>query len=89
MPLKEARFEARLSEEQNELLRWAAETRGTSLTSFVLEAALDRARALERDERITRIPADAGKEFLAWLDEPARLVPELSPLAEAPRLPER
>lgn len=35
------------------------------------------------DERLLRVPMEHAEEFFAWLDEPARVIPEMQRLAVA------
>jgi uncharacterized protein (DUF1778 family) len=77
---KAARFEARLDPGDDALLSWAAQQTGMTKSGFVLGAALERARELQVRERMTVIARDQAEEFLAWLDEPPRVIPEMQAL---------
>jgi len=78
---KDARFEARLEAEEDELLTWAAEFTGTTKSAFVVGTALERARALRVGEELTQIVRGEADAFLAWLDRPARTVRRMKKLA--------
>jgi uncharacterized protein (DUF1778 family) len=80
---KDARLAARLTHEQDELLRWAASTRGVPVSSFVLDAALERATRIQVLEQYTHLPSEQMVAFTAWLDESATHIPEMKRLAEA------
>lgn len=86
---KDERFEARLTHEQDDLLRAAAALRGKSLSSFVVDAAMELAREVMIEAQLTRVPAKVADQFFAWLDEPAREIPEMKRLAAAQVLEER
>jgi uncharacterized protein (DUF1778 family) len=78
---KEARFEARLEPEDDELLAWAAELTGTTKSAFVLGSALERARALRAGEEMTQIARSEADAFLAWLERPTRTIRRMKKLA--------
>jgi uncharacterized protein (DUF1778 family) len=80
---KEARFEARLDADEEELLAWAAEFSGTSKSAFVVGTALERARALRSGEELTQIARGEAAAFLDWLDRPARTIRHMKKLATA------
>lgn len=80
---KDARLEARLTREQDALLRWAASSRGVPLSAFVLDAALERAEQIRALDQVTVLPQDQFEQFTAWLDAPPTHVPEVTRLAEA------
>ncbi len=80
---KEARFEARLDPDDDELLTWAAEVTGTTKSAFVMGSALERARALRASEELTQIARSEADAFLAWLERPARTIQPMKKLAGA------
>jgi len=82
-PTKEARFEARLDPDDDELLVWAAAFTGTTKSAFVLGSALERARALRAGEELTQIARGEADAFLAWLDRPTRTIRRMKKLAGA------
>jgi uncharacterized protein (DUF1778 family) len=86
---KEARLEARLTREQDALLREAATSRGMPLSAFVLDAALERAQQVRGHDLVTVVPAEQRAAFAAWLEEPAEHVPDMKRLAEAEPLENR
>lgn len=77
-PDRSARFDARLTEREKRLLEEAAEAAGyRSLSAFVLQTALDRARAvLAERERILASDADRERFFHA-LEHPQPPAPAL------------
>jgi uncharacterized protein (DUF1778 family) len=84
------RFEVRVSEEQDALIRAAASLEGTTVTAFLLDTATERARAIVRDSQDLALSHDAYERFLAELDAPAAAVPELAKLfRDNPALPSR
>lgn len=86
---KDARLEARLSPEEIETITAAASAQGLTRTAFVVQAAMEAAHRLLRDERLTLIAAAHGDAFMAWLDRPAEVLPNMKPLVDAPVLPHR
>lgn len=80
---KEARFEARLEPEDDELLAWAAALIGITKSAFVMGAALERARALQAGEELTQIARSEADAFLAWIDRPPRKIRQMKKLAAA------
>jgi uncharacterized protein (DUF1778 family) len=80
---KDARLEVRLSQEQTELLRWAAASRGVSMSAFVLDAAIERAERIRALEHVTALAPEQQDAFVAWLAAPASRVSEMERLAEA------
>lgn len=80
---KNSRLNVRLSESQRKALKDAAAITGTSVSDFVLMPAVERAHQVLAAERVTHIQADAAVQFLEWLDEPPRVIPEMKPLADA------
>jgi uncharacterized protein (DUF1778 family) len=84
------RFEFRVSEEQDALIRSAASLEGTTVTAFLLNTAMERARTIVRDNQDLTLSRDAYERFLAELDAPAAAVPELAKLfRDNPALPSR
>lgn len=70
MATKTDRIEARVSSEQRAQLDWAARAEGTSLSSFVIDAALDRAAEVVRAEMTSAVPATYFDDLVASLDRP-------------------
>jgi uncharacterized protein (DUF1778 family) len=86
---RDARLEARLSPDDLETITNAAAAQGLTRTAFVVQAAMDAAHRLLRDERLTMIAAAHGDAFLEWLDRSAEVLPNMKPLVDAPVLPHR
>jgi uncharacterized protein (DUF1778 family) len=80
---KTERLHARLSTEQDRRLREAAALLGVPVSQFAVEAADAAARRVLSEERLLRVPMEQAAEFFAWLDEPARVIPEMQRLATA------
>ena len=77
MTAAKTRINMRIEEENLELIREAAAANGQDMTSFVLGAALDRARAVVLEARVTRLSAAEAARFEAALDSDAEPAPEL------------
>lgn len=83
MTSKTERINVRCSEDSLTLLREAAELQGQDLTSFVLGASLDRARAVLAEERVLRLsPAELAQVEDA-LGAEASVNPQLAALVRA------
>lgn len=68
---RELRLSIRTSAEQKELLKRAAQARGTDLSAFVLQASLEQARqALAQESVVVLSPSDY-QQLCQALDEPA------------------
>ena len=74
---KTERLAARLTPEQDALIRRAAEVEGTDLTNFTVTAALAHARDVLADRRLFALTDAAWTEFLAALDRPVSHKPRL------------
>jgi uncharacterized protein (DUF1778 family) len=84
------RLEVRVSEEQDALIRQAAEAQDTTVTAFVLDTVTAQARTVVRDHQDLMLSKEAFDRFLAELDRPAEAVPELVELlSRHPRIPQR
>jgi uncharacterized protein (DUF1778 family) len=80
---KTERLAARLTPEQDALIRRAAEVEGTDLTDFTVTAALAHAREMLADRRLFMLSDAAWTEFLVALDRPVSHKPRLEkPFAE-------
>lgn len=77
MAAKTERFVVRLTAEQYEMIRRAAEVEGTDLTNFTVTATLARARGVLADRRLFILDAPAWSEFVAVLDRPVSRKPQL------------
>jgi uncharacterized protein (DUF1778 family) len=65
-----ARFDMRLSSAHKELLEQAAAASGQDLTSFALEACLERAESVLHRHQVTTLTRRDMKAFLKLLDNP-------------------
>jgi uncharacterized protein (DUF1778 family) len=76
------RIEARVAPERADRIRHAAELVHQSVSSFVIDAAEEKAERIILDQRETTVPSSFFDELLAALDEPATAVPALQEAAE-------
>lgn len=83
MTSKTERINLRCSEDSLTLLREAAELQGQDLTSFVLGASLDRARAVLAEERVLRLSPAELVQVEDALDAEASVNPRLAALVRA------
>lgn len=87
--VKRHRLEARVSPDQEALIRQAAALEGKTVTSFVLDTVTARARAVLKAHRDLVLSNEAFDRFLAELDKPPTPIPELVDLfGRHPKLPE-
>ena len=77
---KTDRLEARVSRHQRATLERAASLAGTSLSAFVIDAALDRAEELVSAQMTTSVPGDYFDRIIRTLDE-AEAAPALAKAA--------
>ena len=80
MAAKNERMNLRCSAESLATLRDAAELQGQDLTSFVLGAALDRARSVLAEDRILRLNPAEIVQLERALDADPTVIPPLSRL---------
>ena len=80
---RDQRLNARLTEQEDRLLREAAAELGKPVSRFVIEAGVEQAREILADTQVLRIAEQAAAEFEAWLDEPATELPAARRLADA------
>jgi len=85
MALKSDRLEARVSPEQRARLEWAARLAGTSVSTFVVDAAVERAEELVAEQMSTSVPADYFDRLVDSLDR----ADDAPTLAKAARKSER
>jgi uncharacterized protein (DUF1778 family) len=78
--MKSNRIAVRVSPEQDALIRHAAETEGTTVTDFTVQAAVTHARDVLADRRLFQLDDAAWTEFLAVLERPVQYKPRLSKL---------
>ncbi|MGQ0464410.1 MAG: type II toxin-antitoxin system TacA family antitoxin [Sporichthyaceae bacterium] len=81
---KPDRIAARLTAEQGEIIRRAAEVEGSTITEFAVSAAVARAREVLADQRLFVLDDVAWTEFAAALDAPVRPRPRLARLLATP-----
>jgi len=77
---KSARINLRLSPESIELIRAAASVQQQDLTSFVLGAAMERARAVLAEDRLLRLTPHEVSQLERALDSEPEVVPQLRAL---------
>jgi uncharacterized protein (DUF1778 family) len=77
---KSARINLRLSPEARETVRAAASVQQQDLTSFVLGAAMERARAVLAEDRILRLTPHEVNQLERALDSDPEVVPQLRAL---------
>ncbi len=82
---KSRRRQFRLSAEDETLIAEAAALAGTSFSSFVLEEAVGRARAIVEAHHAIELPGVAFDRFLEALDAPPEKNPALVELARKAR----
>ena len=74
---KSARINLRLSPESLETIRAAASVQQQDLTSFVLGAAMERARSVLAEDRILRLTPHEINQLERALDAEPEVVPQL------------
>jgi uncharacterized protein (DUF1778 family) len=74
---KSARINLRLSPEALETVRAAASVQEQDLTSFVLGAAMERARAVLAEDRLLRLTPHEVNQLERTLDSEPEVVPQL------------
>lgn len=84
---KTERVHLRVAAGDNELFRSAAAETHESLSEFLVESGRERAERVLADRTSFVLSASAWDEFVAALDRPAVVVPELVELFRRPRLP--
>lgn len=77
---KSARMNLRLNPESLELIRAAASVQQQDLTSFVLGAAMERARAVLAEDRLLRLTPHEVSQLERALDSEPEVVPQLRAL---------
>lgn len=80
---RDQRLNARLTEQEDRLLREAAAELGKPVSRFVIEAGVEQAREILADTQVLRVADRAAAQFEAWLDEPPKQLPAAKRLAEA------
>jgi uncharacterized protein (DUF1778 family) len=77
---KSRRIEMRVTPEEDELFRAAADLAHVSKTAFILGAAAERAEALVARAHHYSLPAEAFDQFLEELERPAEVLPAMADL---------
>ncbi len=72
MSTRSERVEARLSADERARIERAARFEGRSLSSFIVEAAVERADQILAEPTVTVVPAEYFDRLVAALDEPGR-----------------
>jgi uncharacterized protein (DUF1778 family) len=85
MAAAKTRINMRIEEWNLELIKEAAAANGQDMTSFVLGAALDRARAVVLEARVTRLTPSEAQRLEAALDAEPKAIPELVELFRSAR----
>ena len=83
------RINLRATARQERLIRTGAETTGVSLTDFILESACLQAEQVLAEKREFAASPSQWRAFMAALDRPARIKPELAALFSKDAVPER
>ncbi|MEB3033848.1 type II toxin-antitoxin system TacA family antitoxin [[Mycobacterium] nativiensis] len=81
---KTHRLTARLTPDQDAIIRYAAELTGTDITNFTITTLLARAAAILADRRMFILDDAAWAEFNAMLDAPVSPKPRLEKLFSEP-----
>ena len=77
---RDHRWDLRVAESEDALVRAASKSTETSYTSFVREAALAEARRVLADRTVFSLDADTWERFSELLDRPAKVPPGLRDL---------
>jgi uncharacterized protein (DUF1778 family) len=78
------RLNIRATEPQEKLIRTGAETRGVSVTDFILESACLQAEHVLADKKEFVVSPAQWQAFVELLDRPARVKPQLARLFSGP-----
>ena len=89
MPAKTDRLNLRCSSATLATLREAADAQDQDLTSFILGAALDRARSVLAEDRVLRLTPHEVLQLEQALDAEPAIVPQLAALLRGVRSTER
>lgn len=84
-PGRTARLNMRVSPEALDLIRSAAARQQQDVTSFVLGAAMERARAILLEDQVLRLSPHAVLQLERALEADAAVVPQLAELIRATR----
>ncbi len=83
-PIRTSKLDLRLSPEAKQTLNAAAHEARCSVSQFVLTSALERAAETLTERHRFELNADQWEEFMAALDAPPRIVPQLQRLFREP-----
>ena len=83
MPNSTAVLSVRVSPDERDLLKAAAEQARTNVSDFVRRKAVEAAELSVLDHRVVTIPAADWERFEAWVKSPPKTVPALRELAVA------
>jgi uncharacterized protein (DUF1778 family) len=78
--VRSRRINLRATGRQESLIRTGARTSGVSLTDFILDSACLQAERVLADKREFPVSPKQWSAFVAALDRPARVIPELARL---------
>jgi uncharacterized protein (DUF1778 family) len=81
---RDERFSIRAKREEKALVEQAAAASHMTTSQFVMHAALRSAEEVLTDQTRFTLPADQWDSFVAALDRPARVIPELERAASKP-----
>jgi uncharacterized protein (DUF1778 family) len=81
------RIDVRVTDAQDAVIREAAKLTGETVTSFLLSAAVQRARDLLEERRHLTMTAVSFRSLADALDEPGEPVAEFRELFDLPRIP--
>ena len=76
-PSRRHRLEVRVTQEQDALIRQAADLEETTVTAFVLDTVTSRAKRVVKQHQDLVLSNEAFDRFIVELDKPAKPVPEL------------
>ena len=89
MSAKMDRIEARIEHERAERIRYAANLARSSVSSFVVDAATERAERVIADHRETSVSSQFFEDILRVLDEPPRQIASLKKAARRSKVARR
>ncbi|MFD1827705.1 MULTISPECIES: DUF1778 domain-containing protein [Mumia] len=75
---KDERLHVRLTKEQMDLIRSAAEVEHRTVSDFAVTALSDRANDVLADQRVFELTGSRWDELVAVLDRPATVRPQLA-----------
>ena len=77
---RDRRFQLRATLREEILIKVAAERRGVNVTDFILGAAREKAEASLADQTHFVVDSRQWKRFMAALDRPPRVIPQIRKL---------